>query len=89
MPPRFYHTYFLILVGNYYDGWLNGYAALIIYYVFNYTGTFLFNAFGRRMSAKKTFIASTFIWDSGFINRRTGSIFHIMDGNRRYFYRNF
>jgi hypothetical protein len=42
-----------ILVGNYYDGWLNGYAALIIYYVFNYTGTFLFNAFGRRMSAKK------------------------------------
>ncbi|WP_088816011.1 MULTISPECIES: hypothetical protein [Listeria] len=42
-----------ILVGNEYEGWLNGYAALIIFYVFNYTGTFLFNAFGRRMNAKQ------------------------------------
>ncbi len=41
-----------ILVGNEYEGWLNGYAALIIFYVFNYTGTFLFNAFGRRMNTK-------------------------------------
>ncbi|WP_240422294.1 hypothetical protein [Listeria costaricensis] len=39
-----------ILMGNAYDGWLDGWAPLIIYYVFNYTGTFLFNAAGRRDS---------------------------------------
>ncbi|WP_239253787.1 hypothetical protein [Listeria ilorinensis] len=41
-----------ILVGNVYDGWLGGWAPLIIYYVFNYTGTFLFNAVGIRLKAR-------------------------------------
>ncbi|MGJ8730704.1 hypothetical protein ACRW9N_09570 [Listeria aquatica] len=43
---------FFILVGNLYHGWLNGYASLIIFYVFKSTGTFLFNAFNYQAKAK-------------------------------------
>lgn len=43
---------FFILVGNQYQGWLNGYASLIIFYVFKSTGTFLFNAFNYQAKAK-------------------------------------
>ncbi|EUJ25650.1 hypothetical protein MFLO_15027 [Listeria floridensis FSL S10-1187] len=42
-----------ILAGNRYDGWLNGYGALIIFYVFQATGTFLFNAINRQLEAKR------------------------------------
>ncbi|MHC5318673.1 hypothetical protein ACYRFS_07905 [Listeria kieliensis] len=43
---------FFILAGNQYQGWLNGYASLIIFYVFKSTGTFLFNAFNYQAKTK-------------------------------------